>query len=152
MLVWPALWLTLTLRAGNTKFASQHAKAMLAMAIVIAAIALAPHAESPLTRVKEVVTELGLSIETSGIAPNSSNGARMVLWKAGISAFQDHWFMGLGFTGGKELIQQAAQESQSETVKGLGHFHNDYIHTAIEFGLLGLLSYLSYCAGMAWSA
>lgn len=152
LLVWPALWWTLTLHAGKTKLSGQLVKAMLALAVALAAISLAPRAESPLSRVKEVVTELGLTSASSGIAPNSSNGARMVLWKAGLSAFKNHWFLGLGFTGGKELIQQAAQESQSETVKSLGHFHNDYIHTAVEFGLFGLLSFLSYCAGLTWCA
>ena len=152
LLVWPALWWTLTLHAGKTKLSGQLVKAMLALAVALAAISLAPRAESPLSRVKEVVTELGLTSASSGIAPNSSNGARVVLWKAGLSAFKNHWFLGLGSTGGKELIQQAAQESQSETVKSLGHFHNDYIHTAVEFGLFGLLSFLSYCAGLAWCA
>ena len=152
LLVWPALWWTLTLYAGKTKLSGQLVKAMLALAVALAAISLAPRAESPLSRVKEVVTELGLTSASSGIAPNSSNGARMVLWKAGLSAFKNHWFLGLGFTGGKELIQQAAQESQSETVKSLGHFHNDYIHTAVEFGLFGLLSFLCYCVGLAWCA
>ncbi len=152
VLIWPALWWVLTLRAGQTKLVGQLAKAMMAVVIAIAAIALAPRAESPLARAQQVVTELGLTSGSSSIAQNSSNGARMVLWKAGISAFQDHWFIGLGFTGGKELIQQTAQESQSETIKALGHFHNDYIHTAVEFGLFGLLSYLSYCVGMAWCA
>lgn len=152
VLVWPALWWSLTLQAGKTKLIGQVAKAMLAIAIAIAAIALAPRAESPLARAQQVITELGLTGASSGIASNSSNGARILLWKAGINAFQDHWFIGLGFTAGKELIQQTAQQSQSETVKALGHFHNDYIHTAVEFGLFGLLSYLSYCVGMAWCA
>ena len=121
LLVWPALWWTLTLHAGKTKLSGQLVKAMLALAVALAAISLAPRAESPLSRVKEVVTELGLTSASSGIAPNSSNGARMVLWKAGLSAFKNHWFLGLGSTGGKELIQQAAQESQSETVSTLGN-------------------------------
>lgn len=151
-LIWPALWWALTLLSGHTNLVGQLTKAMLAVVIAIAAISLAPRAESPLARAQQVATELGLTSASSGIVPNSSNGARMLLWKAGISAFQDHWFIGLGFTGGKELIQQIAQENQSETVKALGHFHNDYIHSAVEFGLFGLLSYLSYCVGMAWCA
>ena len=83
---------------------------------------------------------------------NSSSGARLVLWKAGLQAFQENWFMGHGFTGAKEVIKAAARQSDSQTVLQLGHFHNDYIHTAVEFGLLGLLSFLTYGVGMAWCA
>jgi O-antigen ligase len=76
----------------------------------------------------------------------------MVLWKAGLEAFQNHWFIGLGFAGGKDLIKQIGTKSQSDTVNSLGHFHNDYIHTAVEFGIFGLLSYLVYSLGIAWCA
>lgn len=152
LLIWPALWWALSLQTQTTSLKRQLLKAMLAVTIVIAAIALAPRAESPLARAQLVITELGLTGSASSIDPNTSNGARMVLWKAGLHAFQDHWLIGLGFTGGKQVIQQTAQAHQSETVKGLGHFHNDYIHTAVEFGLFGLLSFLGYCLGMAWCA
>jgi O-antigen ligase len=152
LLVWPALWWALTLQAQTTSLKGQLVKAMLAGAIAMTTITLAPRAESPWARVQQVITELQLTNPSNSIDPNSSNGARMVLWKAGINAFQDHWLIGLGFTGGKQLIQQTAQNHQSEVVKVLGHFHNDYIHTAVEFGLFGLLSFLGYCFGMAWCA
>lgn len=152
LLIWPGLWFALTLQSGRTSLWQQLAKVVMAVAIAVAAIALAPRAESPLVRAQQMITELGLTGGSSSIDPNSSNGARMVLWKAGLHAFQDHWLIGLGFTGGKQLIQQTAQDNQSEMVKALGHFHNDYIHTAVEFGLFGLLSFLSYCLGMAWCA
>lgn len=152
LLVWPALWFALTLQSGRTSLWRQLVKVMLAVTLAAAVIALAPRAESPLVRAQQMITELGLKGASSSIDPNSSNGARMVLWKAGLHAFQNHWLIGLGFTGGKQLIQQTAQDNQSETVKVLGHFHNDYIHTAVEFGLFGLLSFLSYCLGMGWCA
>lgn len=152
VLVWPTLWFALSWLSGKTSVWKQLPKVLLAATIAVAAIALAPRAESPLVRAQQMITELGLTRASSSIDPNSSNGARMVLWKAGLHAFQDHWLIGLGFTGGKQLIQKTAQEHQSETVKALGHFHNDYIHTAVEFGLFGLVSFLSYCMGMAWCA
>jgi O-antigen ligase len=152
VLIWPALWWWQSRQSASTPFKGKLLKTALALLIATLAIAFAPRSESPFQRIHQVAAELGLTKDSDSFIANSSNGARIVLWKAGLQAFQNHWVLGLGFTGGKDLIKQAAANSQSDTVKSLGHFHNDYIHTAVEFGILGLLSFLGYSVGMAWCA
>lgn len=152
LLIWPLVWwwtgrsLGLTPRTGQFKFWP------LILLVMLGLAALTPQVESPLDRVKQVVSELGLTSQTQAADVHSSSGARIVLWKAGLQAIQENWVIGNGVTGGKKIIQEAALKSHSETVKALGHFHNDYIHTAVEFGLFGLLSFLTYSAGIAWGA
>lgn len=152
VLIWPALWWWQSRQSAPIPTKGKLMKTALALIIASVAVALAPRSESPLQRVHQVAAELGLTKDSDSLITNSSNGARIILWKAGLQAFENHWGLGLGFTGAKELIQQAAIESQSNMVKLLGHFHNDYIHTAVEFGILGLLSFLCYSVGIAWSA
>jgi O-antigen ligase len=151
-LVWPALWWRLTWQKSSARKSDTLKKILLAALIFIAAISLAPQTISPLSRVQAVLTDVGLSSESKAIDPNSSNGARLILWRSGIEAIQNHWFIGMGFDGAKDVIKQASVKYQSQTVASLGHYHNDYIHTAVEFGLFGLLSYLCYGFGMAWCA
>jgi O-antigen ligase len=152
LLIWPLAWwwtgrrYSFALGAGQLKFLA------LTLVVLLGVAALLPGVESPVHRVQQAVTELGLSTPNGTGEMNSSTGARLVLWKAGLQAFQENWFMGHGFTGAKEVIKAAAHQSDSQTVSQLGHFHNDYIHTAVEFGLLGLLSFLTYGVGMAWCA
>lgn len=152
VLIWPALWWWQSRKSAPIPIKGKLLKTALALIIASVAVALAPRSESPLQRVHQVAAELGLTKDSDSFIADSSNGARVVLWIAGLQAFQNHWGLGLGFTGGKDLIKQAATDSQSDTVKSLGHFHNDYIHTAVEFGILGLLSFFCYSVGMAWCA
>lgn len=152
VLIWPALWWWQNRQSAPIPIKGKLLKTALALIIASVAVALTPRSESPLQRVHQVAAELGLTKDSDSFIANSSNGARIVLWKAGLQAFEDHWVLGLGFTGGKDLIKQAATDSQSAMVKSLGHFHNDYIHTAVEFGILGLLSFFCYSVGMAWCA
>ena len=152
ILVWPTLWWFLGRQSSVKRSKNLYIKAMIAIGIAITTIVVTPPTESPLHRAKQVMIELGISENHGDVGTNNSNGARVVLWKSGIQAFQDHWFLGLGFTGGKALIKQTADEKQLPEIRHLGHYHNDYIHTAVEFGILGLLSFLCYSFGMAWCA
>lgn len=152
ILVWPTLWWFLGRQSSVKRSKNLYLKAMIAIGIAITTMVVTPPTESPLHRAKQVMIELGISENHGDIGTNNSNGARIVLWKAGIQAFQEHWFIGLGFTGGKALIKQTADIKQLPEIRHLGHYHNDYIHTAVEFGILGLLSFLCYSFGMAWCA
>lgn len=153
LLVWPTLWWVLGQWSGQLQTTDKLKEILVGLTIVIAAVTLSPHAETPMQRGHAMVTDLlGHEDPSQATYANSSTGARMVLWKAGLEAFQNHWFIGLGFAGGKDLIKQVGNKSQSDTVNSLGHFHNDYIHTAVEFGIFGLLSYLVYSLGIAWCA
>ena len=111
-----------------------------------------PSAESPATRVKQVFDEVGLSEQSTTLDVNSSNGARVLLWRAGFDSFAEDALLGIGPAGGKKLIKKTAEESQSNVVAELSHFHSDYIHTAVEFGIFGLLGFLVYGFGLGWCA
>jgi O-antigen ligase len=154
--IWPALWLGLTwqTRALNPRLKPIHLvlQMVLAVSTVTLITAWAPAAESPIERAQLVVQETGHAEPHKPFDPNSSNGARILLWQAGLNAFLQHWLLGLGFDGAKHLIQQTAYAYQSDTLFALGHFHSDYIHTATEFGIFGLISFLALGAGMAWMA
>ena len=152
LLLWPLAWWWTGRSFGLTPWAGQFKFWPLILLVLMGLAAMTPQVESPLDRVKQVVSELGLTSQTQAADVNSSSGARMVLWKAGLQAIQENWVIGNGFTGGKKIIQEAAIKSDSETVKALGHFHNDYIHTAVEFGLFGLVSFLTYGLGIGWCA
>lgn len=156
VVIGPALWLGLIWQtwALNPRIKPNHLlfQVVLAVGTVALITAWAPGAESPVERAQMVVQETGHANPHQPIDPNSSNGARILLWQAGLNAFQHHWPLGVGFEGAKELIQQTGKEHQSETLLMLGHYHSDYIHTATEFGLLGLISFLAFAAGMAWMA
>lgn len=79
---------------------------------------------------------------------NSASGARIVMWQAAAQAIGDNPILGHGYLGGKGLLRQTAENTQSSEIARLGHFHSDYLHAAVEFGLLGLASYLCFAAGL----
>lgn len=151
-LIWPATWWWMGRRCGPAPWKSRFTIWALALLVLASVAAFMPRVESPVERAKLVMAELGLTSQNSSVDVNSSSGARTVLWKAGLQSIHEHPILGVGFKGGKEVIQQAAAQSHSQEVMRLGHFHNDYIHTTVEFGLGGLLSFLTYCAGIAWCA
>lgn len=154
-IIWPVLWLGLTWQTRTLHPPLKAFHLMVQMALAVSTVtlitALAPGAESPVQRAQMVTQETGLA-DSQAFDPNSSNGARILLWQAGLNAFQDHWPLGVGFDGAKKLIQQTAKDHDSDTLLTLGHYHSDYIHTATEFGILGLISFLAFGAGMAWMA
>jgi len=155
-IIWPALWLGLTWQTRALNPPLKAFQLVIQMALAVSTVFLitvwAPGAESPVQRAQMVVQETGHADPQQGFDPNSSNGARILLWQAGLNAFQDHWLLGVGFDGAKELIQQTAKHRQSDTLLTLGHYHSDYIHTATEFGILGLIGFLALGTGMAWMA
>lgn len=150
--VWPILWWRLTAHSTVIRANDLLKKIGLALLFSIAVIALAPHTISPVTRTLQVLSELGLTSDPNSTWSNSSNITRLMLWRDGIASFPNHWFIGSGFEGAKDLIKQVAIQNQLAAVSSLGHFHNDYIHTSVEFGIFGLFSLLCYSLGMSWCA
>jgi O-antigen ligase len=151
-IVWPILWLRLTAHSSLIRPSDLLKKVLLALIFSIAVISLAPHTISPVTRILQVLSELGLMADSNSTWSNSSNIARLMLWRDGLESFRNHWFIGSGFEGAKDVIKQTAINNQLSAIGLLGHFHNDYIHTAVEYGIFGLLSLLCYSLGMSWCA
>jgi O-antigen ligase len=70
------------------------------------------------------------------------------MWAAGVQSVFKNPLWGVGFADGKSLLKQVAQGPRASGISVLGHFHSDYLHPAVEFGLLGLASYLCVGAGL----
>lgn len=117
-----------------------------AAAVVVGVQAKLPDGFSPVHRIRAAIAEARM------LDPNTANGARLAMWAAGAASFSQHPFLGIGYDGGKSLLKETAQKKQSHEIARLGHFHSDYMHPAVEFGLFGLASYLCFAAGLAFMA
>lgn len=88
--------------------------------------------------------------EISKLESNSNSmyqgsfGQRLGAWIVGIDMLKDNPILGTG--GGSEMIEfkQYAQNSSPElqVVQNITHFHNEYVHTVVEYGIVGLILYL----------
>ena len=77
-----------------------------------------------------------------------SNKDRILMWKAGLEAIKDHFWLGIGFNNDKDIMQSYREKISKRT----GHkfwnnastgVHNIYLQTWINYGVLGLILYLS---------
>jgi O-antigen ligase len=113
-----------------------------ALGLVAFALTHLPAGFSPLERIQSAAAE------AKSQDPNSANGARLAMWEAAVESVANNPLLGVGFTKGKALLQRTAENKKSYEIASLGHFHSDYLHPAVEFGLLGLASYLCVAAGL----
>lgn len=81
---------------------------------------------------------------------NSSVGARLFLWQKGWDAIQVHPFAGYGAESSVLQIEQWGRLIHSEEVTRLGHLHNEFLDAWMSHGLLGLLSSLTWPAGLSY--
>lgn len=150
LLLWPALAIYLQHRHRLFKRGWLVALAtVMAMALTIA---LTPPKDSLLYRAQIATTEMNTPTNELGVDVNSSTGVRWLLWKGAWDNIPQHWGLGLGFDGAKALIKQIADHHNSTLIHEmkLGHFHSDYVHTQVEYGLWGLASYLLYGGTLLW--
>jgi len=75
---------------------------------------------------------------------HGSFGQRLGAWIVGVEILKDYPLHGTG--GGSEMktLKEYAQNSSPElqVVQNIAHFHNEYVHTVVEYGIIGLLLYL----------
>ena len=92
----------------------------------------------------------------SGFMP-LSNQDRILMWEAGISAIRDHFWLGIGFGNDSEIMPYYRGKISKRT----GHqfhnsastgIHNIYLQTWINYGLFGLLGYLSIFTIFLWQS
>lgn len=73
-----------------------------------------------------------------------SFGRRLGAWIIGFEMVKENPVLGTG--GGSEMVefQKYAQNSAPElqVVEDIVHFHNEYVHTIVEYGIIGLFLYL----------
>lgn len=92
------------------------------------------------------------SSEINNIKSNNSNkyegsfGQRLGAWTISIDMVQDNPFFGTG--AGSEMVEyrkyvkNSGPEFQREGVQNIVDFHNEYVHTIVEYGIMGLILYL----------
>ena len=74
------------------------------------------------------------------ITTDRSNGDRVEAWKCAAIMVREKPVIGYGILqGGKVYLQKYRTAADTQ---GLGHFHNIYVQTAVDSGLLGLLGLL----------
>lgn len=123
---------------------------LLIVSIVLAAAWLAP---GDLLRIRQAAHDIQQVRSTENF--NSSVGARLYLWQMAIDGIQQSPWIGIGSVERLRRIKQAGtggtddQIAKLEAVRSLGHVHNEYLHAALDGGLLGLASFLSTLLGMA---
>jgi O-antigen ligase len=106
---------------------------------------------SPVQRIFLAIHEFNMasaSMNTQGMASETSIGARMYLWKKAIHLIQASPWIGIGMTQRIEEIKLLGEQIQSTTIGSLSHFHNEFLNNWVEHGIYGILSTLTYCLGL----
>ena len=116
---------------------------------------LIPEEDNPVMRVLLIFNETAAISAEGPAQPETSSGIRLTLYRTALQHVFDHPVWGMGPTAAKALIIQAlvaAGMTDPAVVYGIGHFHNDLLNPWVEFGLWGLMGYLSYLGGMLFVA
>lgn len=111
----------------------------------------------PVARVQDAWSEIkGLNQASQPheevLAINTSVGARLHMWRMAVKEVGQAPLLGHGRKARIAWTHQLGETAGSDTIKSLGHLHSDPLTTLFEHGLFGLLSYLSFGAGLAWLA
>ena len=89
---------------------------------------------------------------------NTSLGARLYLWSLAWRSIQASPWIGVGGRDRLAQIKAAGtelpdlQRAQLALVRNVGHVHNQYLHAAMDGGLIGLASTLAVLAGLCAAA
>ena len=89
---------------------------------------------------------------------NTSLGARIYLWSLAWRSIQASPWIGVGGQERLAQIKEAGAElpetrrAQLALVRNVGHVHNQYLHAAMDGGLVGLASTLAVLAGLGAAA
>lgn len=120
--------------------------------VLVAAGTLLPHViQTSTQRITLAVHEFELAAEADkpGDGANSSVGARVYLWQMAVRGFVSSPLIGIGGEERKRRIKALGEKTHSPMILGLGHVHNQYLHAAMDHGLLGLVAVLTWIAGLA---
>lgn len=123
-----------------------------AVALVIAAWV---HPDDPL-RNQQAGAEVAAAVAQGNY--NSSLGVRVYLWNLAIDGIRESPWIGIGGAERLRRIKSAGEGLDATRYEGLahvrsmGHVHNNYLHAALDGGLLGLGSLLSLLGGLCAAA
>jgi len=85
---------------------------------------------------------------------NTSIGARLYIWNMAIEGISASPWIGIGSSERKRRIENAGENGPPEelgkyaTVRGVGHVHNQYLNSALDGGIIGLIALLTLLIGM----
>lgn len=152
-LVWPLAWLCLQ-RHDKTLWRWTPLRIGMLGLVLVTVIGLGnqaiPERDRPFTRIHLMWQELGIDHPTSDANANSSAGIRQGIYKAGLEQVigAPSW-LGVGHEKHKQSLKAHVMAlNASEMLDVIGHYHSDALNAWAEFGLFGLLGYLSYAVGM----
>lgn len=124
--------------------------------LLASALAAAISLPSDPLRVRRAWQEVEIAVERADY--NTSLGARVYLFQMAWQGIQESPWTGLGAAERLQRIRHAGEHLPPEQrerlahVRQLGHAHNQYLHHALDGGLLGLAGLLALLAGMAVAA
>jgi len=107
-------------------------------------------------RLKLTWNEVETALKTEDF--NSSLGARVYMFQTGWAGFVESPWVGVGEAERKHRLQSAGlalpppEAERYSHVRSLGHVHNQYLHQAMDGGLLGLSGLLAVLGGMIAAA
>ncbi len=82
------------------------------------------------------------------ITTDRSNGDRVEAWKSAVVMVQEKPVIGYGILqGGKVYLQSYRTAADTQ---GLGHFHNIYVQTAVDSGILGFIGLITFMVYSLW--
>lgn len=82
------------------------------------------------------------------ITTDRSNGDRVEAWKSAVVMVQEKPVIGYGILqGGKVYLQSYRTAADTQ---GLGHFHNIYVQTAVDSGILGFIGLITFIVYSLW--
>jgi len=73
---------------------------------------------------------------------NDSNGLRLQMWKARLTATTESPWIGYGYRNANEVASEYAPNNK-RTIKNKTHLHNEYITHLVSAGIIGLLALLA---------
>jgi O-antigen ligase len=104
--------------------------------------------EQPMAAINNAVKQFHGSQASLPDNYNTSIGARLYLWSKSVNAIIDSPWIGYGHDGRVNLLLQWEDETKLAAPKRLGHVHNEYLHSLLDHGIFGLLSFLTYFSGL----
>jgi O-antigen ligase len=152
--IW-AFWLVAAYWSQTLARINLRAVATVGLAGLVLAASTAWLPGDPL-RLREGWTEVAGAMRDGNY--NTSMGARLYNWSLGWESFKESPWVGIGGRERLKRIKSAGmdlppnQRARFQEARNVGHVHNQYLHAAMDGGLIGLASTLAVLAGLGASA
>ena len=139
------------LNGGCSGAAVYRAAALLAVCAVLVFYFAPKIIEVPKERISIAVAEIHAVLsdeETTGNVVDTSIGARIYMWQRSLDVIQESPWIGYGRAQRIRFIKEWGGQANAHIVKDQTHLHSEYINGMVDHGVFGLLSTLTYMAGL----